>query len=66
MFQELDTTHILIVLSFLLFLYFGVLVSLCQVMLKPFELRHEKTCLRGVRPGLTQTRLYSQRLEISD
>ena len=26
-----------------------------------FEPRHEKTCLRGFRPGQTQTRLYSHR-----
>ena len=26
-----------------------------------FEPCHEKTCLRGFRPGLTETRLYSQR-----
>ena len=27
---------------------------------------HEKTCLRDLRPGKTQTALCSQRLEISD
>ena len=30
------------------------------------EPRHEKTSLRGIQPGPTQTRLYNYRLEISD
>ena len=30
------------------------------------EPHHEKTCLQGFRPDLTQTRLYCHRLEISD
>ena len=30
-----------------------------HVCLTIYELRHEKTCLRGCQPGLTQTRLYT-------
>ena len=36
-------------------------VHLCCLMLRSYEPRSEKTGLQGLRPGLTQTRLYSHR-----
>ena len=33
---------------------------------EPYELRREKACLRGFRPGLTQTELYSHRKWLHD
>ena len=46
---------IILLLSRLLFLHILVLTS---IMIEP---RHEKTCLRGFRPGKTQTGLRSHR-----
>ena len=35
-------------------------------MFSAFEVRREKTCILGFQPGLTQTRLYSYMLKISN
>ena len=37
-----------------------------SVKVRQKESRHEKTCLRGFRPGLTQTGLNGKRFEITD
>ena len=44
-------------------LWLGVTLILYSDLYEPHR---EKTCLLGFRPGLTQTGLYSHKLEISD